>query len=162
MKIYIGIDPGLSGGIAALRADGSIIWVRPAPTCASAKGEEMDLSLMRFMLTFNDAPASPSRTVIEKVSAMPKQGVSSTFKFGRGYGSWIGMLAGLQMPFEYATPQAWQKVMLAGLPRGKEASVQRAQELFPGVSLLPTERSRKPSDGMAEALLIAEFNRRRG
>lgn len=158
MRAYLGIDPGLSGGIAYISEAGAV--VKPAPTMASAKGEEMDLCGMRSVLLV--AKALGARAVIEKVSAMPKQGVSSTFKFGRGFGSWLGMLAALEIPFEYATPQAWQKVMLAGLPRGKEASIQRAQELFPGVSLLPTAKCRKPSDGMAEALLIAEFNRRRG
>lgn len=164
--IFGGIDPGLSGGIAAIDETGCIVLLEPAPTRATEKGEEMDLSLMRdclsrLFLSTQTRGQFSMRFMIEKATSMPKQGVVSTFKFGKGFGEWRGMMFGLGVSFEMTTPQAWKKALLAGMPKEKEASIQRAQELFPNAALIP-KGCRVAKDGMAEALLIAEFNRRRG
>jgi crossover junction endodeoxyribonuclease RuvC len=100
---------------------------------------------------------------MEKSQPMPKQGVSSVYNYGHHNGFLEGVLKGLCTPYTLIKPQAWQKVLHAGADSKlelKARSIQVCQRLFPSVSLLPTPRCKKPSDGMAEALLIAEYGRR--
>lgn len=94
---------------------------------------------------------------LEKNNAMPKQGVVSMFTFGKGYGIWLGILGALKIPYTLVTPQAWKKAMMAGM-RNKDDSRLRACQLFPLESL---QFARKKDVGRADALLIAEFGRRK-
>jgi crossover junction endodeoxyribonuclease RuvC len=151
----LGVDPGLSGGLAIVTEDGLI--AEPMPVV----GGEIDLAGLTRWLRANQGIIEMA--YIEKVSAMPKQGVSSTFKFGDGFGSVKGVLAALGIPFELVTPQKWGKVMHAGvkpdLP-SKARSQLAASRIFPKFNFLATERSRVPHEGMVEAALIAEYGRR--
>jgi crossover junction endodeoxyribonuclease RuvC len=79
---------------------------------------------------------------------MPKQGVSSTFKFGQGYGGLEMALTGWEIPFERVTPQRWQKEMGCLTKGDKNVSKRRAQELFPHL---------KVTHKLADSLLIAEY-----
>lgn len=98
---------------------------------------------------------------IEKQQAFPGQGVVSTFKTGYGYGLWLGILAGLQLDYIVVPPKKWQAEMIPGKEGStKERSIAMAFILFPEVSLLPTERSKIPHDGMADSLCLAEYARR--
>lgn len=130
--------------------DGDEIWVE---LLANITARDLD----------NNSPF-PSRTLIfiEKAQAMPKQGVSSTFNYGTGFGRLIGWCEALGLPFELVTPQAWMRVMHAGTTGtdSKARSLQAAQRLFPGVSLIPG-KCRKPHMGLVEALLICEYGVRR-
>ena len=81
---------------------------------------------------------------------MPGQGVSSMFQFGRGVGMYEGVLAALQVPITYVTPQAWQKAVSAR--EGKDAGRARAAELFPAYAQM---FARKKDDGRADAALMA-------
>ena len=81
------------------------------------------------------------------------------FHFGKAAGFIEGVLCALGIPFQLIPPQRWKKEYSLG--SDKQQSVDACRGLFPNVSLLPTERCRKPSDGMAEALLMAEYARRR-
>lgn len=94
---------------------------------------------------------------IEKVGAMPGQGVTSMFSFGYGFGVWMGILAALKIPHTLVTPQAWKKEMFAGYDKDTDSRV-IARRLFP----VQTEESlsRKKDHGRADALLIAEYGRR--
>lgn len=95
----------------------------------------------------------PLLTGIEKVGAMPKQGVSSTFIFGQNFGAWLGALAALQVPHIIVTPSKWQKSLLDSTPGdSKQRSLSMARRLFPGVEL-----SRKKDHGRADALLLALY-----
>lgn len=89
---------------------------------------------------------------------MPGQGVTSMFHFGKSAGYIEGVLCALRIPFTLVTPQKWKKEF--ELHSDKTESIKVCQKLFEGVNLLPTPRCKKPSDGMAEALLIAEYGRR--
>lgn len=141
---FIGIDPGCKGGIAII--DGDNIMVFP-------------YSDEKYREIFEMYQGTNCLCFIEKVHSMPKQGVSSTFTFGMNYGKILGMLIGFRIPFELITPQKWKKKFtLIGVD--KNASIQKCKELYPNVSLLATERSRKENDGMAEALLIATAAKR--
>ena len=99
------------------------------------------------------------RAVVERVTAMPKQGVTSMFNFGVNFGFIQGLLTAYGIPFELVSPAKWKREF--GVTSDKNTSIAVAQRLFPDVSLLRTERCRKPDDGIAEALLMAEYARRR-
>lgn len=76
---------------------------------------------------------------------------------------WAWMLAALGIPFQFVRPQTWQAAMLKGTPKHldtKTRSIMAAHERFPNVSLLPGPRSRRPSDGFADALLLAAYAQR--
>lgn len=156
--IYIGIDPGLDGALAAIDADGKAVSVHDAPTSRDGGKRRYLLADMAGILRgFPEIVGARMRACVERVHSMPKQGVASSFGFGEGFGLWQGLLAGLGIPFDLATPQAWKKSMLAGAGKEKDAARIRAQQLFPGVEL-----HLKKHHGRAEALLIAEYRRRIG
>ena len=90
---------------------------------------------------------------------MPGQGVASTFNFGANYGFIKGMLEAFEIPYQTIPPQRWKKEF--GLSNDKAKSIEVCNRLFPNVSLLPTEKSRVSNDGMAEAVLMAEYARRK-
>ena len=93
---------------------------------------------------------SPHKAIVEKVGAMPGQGVSSMFSFGRSVGIIEGVLAAKQIPVTFVTPQSWQKQ--SGAAKGKDGSRQRVMELFPREAHL---FARVKDDGRADAVLIA-------
>ena len=82
---------------------------------------------------------------------MPKQGVSSTFKFGVGFGFLVGCLTALKIPFEFVTLQKWQKALSCQSHGDKNVTKQKAQQLFPQIKVIHAN---------ADALLIAEYGRR--
>lgn len=151
MKTIIGIDPGMKGAIATIDDDGIRVVIMPMI------GKEIDHRVLIELLLPPLSNAENFLAVIEKVHSMPKQGVASSFKFGRQYGEVLGILSALNIPTIQVTPQAWKKKVLAGQnwKGDKQAGVQFVQRRYPGVNLLPTPRCRKPSDGMADAICIA-------
>ena len=151
-KSFIGLDPGLKGGIGIIDVYGITAEVMPV----------IDKELIISDLVEYISPLDKPIAVIEKVHAMPKQGVSSTFTFGKGYGELIGMLKTLKVPYILVTPQAWKKKVLAGLNwkgEGKKASIEFVMRKYPNLDLLPTKRCRVPHDGMADAVCMAEYGR---
>ncbi len=147
--LYIGIDPGLSGAIALFDSDFGPI-VEDMPTM----GKIVDGGNIANFFTGRDYKGR-CHAFIEDVHSMPKQGVSSSFCFGRSFGTVIGVLAALEIPITFVSPQRWKK--LFGLNKDKAASRRRAIELFPA---LAGDLKRVKDDGRAEALLIAEYGRR--
>ena len=150
-RICIGVDPGQSGGYAAviIREDGTReAWAHEW----SREGFVADMAaLAREGITF---------AAVERVGAMPGQGVRSTFTFGEGYGFIQGALSALMIPFDTVPPKVWKKAYSLG--NDKAASIACAHRLFPGVSLRRSARCVKDHDGMAEALLIAAYAQRMG
>ena len=145
MKTYIGIDPGKSGALALLTEDGQCTVV---PFQESA-----------YTAILKAASGPSSVCCLEKVGAMPGQGVVSMFNFGHNLGYIEGLLQAFDIPYQLVPPQTWKKEFC--VTSDKNTSIEVCRKLFPHVCLLPTARSRKPSDGMAEAMLIAEYARRR-
>ncbi|UJB69182.1 Holliday junction endonuclease [Acaryochloris sp. 'Moss Beach'] len=141
----IALDPGLKGGIAI---SGSSPTARPLPLA----GKELDLVTLASWIE----EAAPRLAVIEKVGAMPKQGVASTFKFGLGYGGLLGVCAALKVPVELVTPQRWKRTVLAGTSKDKAAAIAYCRRAFPGIGLIQPG-CRKPHDGMADALCLMAF-----
>ncbi len=158
--IYLGIDPGLSGALAALFPEGRV-ELFDVPTLKATKGQLFLAPGMADLLRpFRGGPAF---AVVERAEA-PRLGagkgavgnVTSGLKIGYGMGLWVGILAALQIPYETVVPRAWKQSF--GLPAGdKKASRARAQELFPQIG---AELGKRRPD-FSEALLIAEWARRR-
>lgn len=150
--IYIGIDPGAKGGYAILANDIEP-YVRP--------WHDMAFISAMVMVTKMREGGKPAKAIVavEKVGAMPGQGVTSMFSFGQSYGFIQGVLTALGIPYQLVPPRKW-KAEFGLLNTKKEASVDVAKRLFPGVDLMPTNRCRKESDGMSDSLLLAEYARR--
>lgn len=145
MKTYIGIDPGKGGALALITEDGQCTVV---PFQESA-----------YTAILKAASGPSSVCCVEKVGAMPGQGVVSMFNFGHNLGYIEGLLQAFDIPYQLVPPQTWKKEFC--VTSDKNTSIEVCRKLFPHVSLLPTARSRKPNDGMAEAMLLAEYARRR-
>lgn len=156
--IYIGVDPGTTGAIAIINEDMCIVYDFQDPK---------SLDVLLKMASGDGNPSDGSfqsrsvRAVVEKVHAMPRQGVSTTFKFGLAYGKVMGWLDACLIPYELVTPQKWWKGVADSAPKGtdkKAAALELARRLFP--ELAPTYLRRKKDHNRAEALLIAEYCRR--
>lgn len=178
----VGIDNGINGALASIELDGTGAIILPMPTLPHGKsGRILDATrLRRFLVAWGEADGQ--RVYIEEATYHPPRGrdgkplrntktgeIITALKGGthliRDYGIALGMMAGLQIPCTPVRPTVWQRVMLAGMPRlggaaRKASSIERAQQLFPDVSLLRTPRCKKPSHDIADALLIAEYGRR--
>lgn len=144
--IILGIDPGMSGGIASLVETDSR-WNADAVAMLPTERDIADY----FWKLYMDGQESGIFAFIERVHAMPKQGVSSTFKFGTNYGFLRGCLVTTGIPFEEVTPQGWQKLMGCMTGGDKNVSKAKAQQLFPELRI---------THAIADALLIAEYGRR--
>lgn len=147
----VGIDPGQSGALAFLQVDtGAVLRLMPMPgVCEYA--EIMDA-------------AHPTAVFVEKAQAMPKQGVTSMFTYGHHAGILEGVLVALAIRHELVMPRLWMKTMHLGIAAklsAKERSLHAAKRWFPKTNLLATERSKKPHLGIIDALLIAEWGRRK-
>jgi crossover junction endodeoxyribonuclease RuvC len=150
--IAVGIDPGLSGGMAVI--DGDVVRVHDMPTITEKVGKRTRRHYnLPVLANFFESVAHPNTHAwLEKVHSMPKQGVASSFRFGEGFGLILGMLAVSRIPYTLVTPQAWKKEMLAGMPKGKGSSIVRAQQLYPDADI-----TLKKHEARAEALLIAAY-----
>lgn len=96
MKV-IGIDPGKSGAIAMVEA-GKVLFVEDTPVITPKKGKTQYDERAMFRLLESAVRAGAKKIVLEKISAMPGQGVTSMFSFGQGFGLWLGMMAALPTP----------------------------------------------------------------
>ena len=149
MKI-LGIDPGLNGAIALL-GDGYLA-VRDIPTAGERKRRVVIAAELAGVVRV----WAPDCAVFERVHAMPKQGVSSSFRFGQACGVVEGVIGALQIPVEYVTPNAWKKHFK--LTAHKEDARLLAIQTWPRIA---TELSRKKDADRAEALLIARYKQER-
>lgn len=160
MKVSIGIDPGKDGCLAILGYRDAPILVPFDETEYANQLRRID-SAQRFVSpsTTADEPKVEVFCVVEHVNAMPGQGVTSCFSFGRNFGFILGLLTAFRIPYELVRPQKWKKEF--SCTSDKNTSIEVAQRIFPGVDLRRTPRCSKPHDGKAEALLMAEYCRRR-
>ena len=141
-----GIDPGLTGGIAFIHADKHELQAHRAPILAVNKKRFIDCwKILKLMDEYD-----PDHIFIEKQQAMPKQGLSSTFQTGFGYGVYVGLIIALGIPYTEVNSRVWKRDF--NLSSDKDEARKRASELMPkgaGVWSLKCE------DGVAEAALIA-------
>lgn len=148
----LGIDPGASGGIAFFSMQRGLLSIFDMPTVEVKRGGKNKREVSAAMLNAIIGARDIDVAFVEKVGAMPGQGVSSMFQFGRSVGMIEGVLAALEIPTNYVTPQLWQKAV--GARGGKDASRARAAELFPAYA---ANFTRKKDDGRADAALIAWY-----
>lgn len=153
MTLFIGIDPGLSGAIAFYDLESGKLAVDDMPTVEIKRNgkdkKEINPHALADFFTGIDVPCS---AVLERVGAMPGQGVTSVFSFGRSVGVIEGVLAASFIKVTIVTPQTWQKA--AGVRGGKDGARLRASELFPAYAPL---FSRKKDDGRADAAIMAWY-----
>ena len=153
--LTLGIDPGLSGGLALLDSDGMPELVADLPVIRDGRLCWIDGAALQSTL-LEALQGRPCRAVVERVSAMPAQGIASAFTFGVGFGSILATLQTLRLPIELITPAQWKTAL--GLGKDKRVSLDKARLLFPSADLRLAKH-----DGRAEALLLAHYalNRRR-
>jgi crossover junction endodeoxyribonuclease RuvC len=144
-RCICGIDPGLSGAIAFYFPE---IPDRVTAEDLPVAGGSIDCATLAARI----AQMAPSFAVVERVGAMPRQGVSSTFKFGSSYGCLLGVLGALQIRTVLVTPQTWKKHFR--LDSDKEKSRSLALRNF---AKSPEHFARKKDDGRAEAALLALY-----
>ena len=154
--LIIGIDPGLSGSICFLE-DGKILDVLEMPTMAEGKKNKRQVNGFQIYNEIFERiikiKKQDIRVVIEQVSAMPGQGVTSMFNFGQSFGILKGICSGMQLPMHFVRPAKWKKYF--GLINSeKDASRTKAIEMFPYFS---SQLSRKKDSNKADAILIACF-----
>ena len=143
---FIGIDPGKSGALAVIDDEGDV-WN------TNTFDENEYVAVLSEM-----SHVGSVKVVLEHVGAMPGQGSVSMFNFGANFGFIKGLLAANNLPYELVRPQKWKRMF--SCTSDKNTSVDVAHRLFPSVDLRRTERCSKPHDGIAEALLMAEYCRR--
>lgn len=149
-KIYIGIDPGADGGIA-------MITISDKETVTAWPYSNEKLVEICFAIADISGEVRTT-TCLEKVGAMPGQGVTSMFNFGKNVGFIEGVLSANYIPYQTVPPQKWKKEY--SISSDKNKSVEVCKKLFPNINLKRTDKCKKDHDGMAEALLMAEFARR--
>ncbi len=154
--LIIGIDPGISGSICFFE-NGKILDVVEMPTMIDGKKNKRQVNGAQI---FNEISKRISKiekenlkVVIEHVSAMPGQGVTSMFNFGQSFGILKGICSAMQIPMYFVRPAKWKKYF--GLINSeKDASRTRAIEMFPYFS---SNLSKKKDSNKADAILIASF-----
>ena len=154
--LIIGIDPGISGSICFFK-DGKILEVIEMPVMTEGKKNKKQVNgaqiYNEFLKRINKKKDDEVRVVIEQVSAMPGQGVTSMFNFGQSFGILKGICSAMQLPMFFVRPAKWKKYFNL-INSQKDASRTRAIEMFPYFS---SQLSRKKDSNKADAILIASF-----
>ena len=154
--LIIGIDPGLSGSICFL-INGKILDVIEMPTMTEGKKNKRQVNgsqvFNEITKRTKEYQKNQIRVVIEQVSAMPGQGVTSMFNFGQSFGVLKGVCTAMQLPMYFVRPAKWKKYFNL-INSEKDASRTRAIEIFPSFS---SSLSKKKDSNKADAILIASF-----
>ena len=150
--VFIGIDPGRNGGLSMLNSAGECLASIKMPFIE----DSLDVQAIVMFLT----TAPDVQVAVERVSSMPGQGVSSVFKFGHTVGILHGILETLQIPYSLIGPVQWQKATCGPTHGIKAVTINWAVKRFPTAQLVP-KGCRKPHDGIADSLGIAEWLRLR-
>jgi crossover junction endodeoxyribonuclease RuvC len=154
--LIIGIDPGISGSICFFE-DGKILDVIEMPTMNEGKKNKRQVNGAQIYNEITDRinklQKQDVRVVVEQVSAMPGQGVTSMFNFGQSFGIIKGICSAMQLPLYFVRPAKWKKYFNL-IKSEKDASRTRAIEIFPYFS---SKLSKKKDSNKADAILIASF-----
>ena len=154
--LIIGIDPGISGSICFLQ-DGKIVDVVEMPTMTEGKKNKKQVNGSQIVNEISEKikelDKREIKVIIEQVSAMPGQGVTSMFNFGQSFGILKGICSSMQLPMYFVRPAKWKKYFNL-INSEKDASRTRAIEIFPYFS---NQLSRKKDSNKADAILIASF-----
>lgn len=154
--LYVGIDPGLSGALSSIRADGSVFsWVHAPTKPEDGKKRIVDWRRVADWLEEQRRNADDIFVALEKAFVLPKQGIVSAFRFG---GSYYGMVATLEIatiPYVIVRSQDWKSLILQGsVKRGKDSSIAFALRYWPELGTKPITHD------VADSLCLAEYARR--
>ena len=154
--LIIGIDPGISGSICFFE-DGKILDVIEMPTMTEGKKNKKQVNGSQIYNEILDRISKfgkkDIRVIVEQVSAMPGQGVTSMFNFGQSFGILKGICSAMQLPMFFVRPARWKKYFNL-INSEKDASRTKAIEIFPYFS---SQLSKKKDANKADAILIASF-----
>ena len=154
--LIIGIDPGISGAICFFE-DGQVKEIIDMPVMADGKKNKRQINgpqtYNEILKRINNYPIKDIIVVIEQVSAMPGQGVTSMFNFGQSFGVLKGICSAMQLPMHFVRPAKWKKFFNL-INAEKDASRTKAIEIFPYIS---PQLSKKKDANKADAALIASF-----
>jgi crossover junction endodeoxyribonuclease RuvC len=152
----IGIDPGISGAICFFE-DGKIIDVIEMPSMSEGKknkkqvnGNQLCNEIRSRLTGINHEKVC---VVVEHVTAMPGQGVTSMFNFGQSFGVIKGICSAMQLPIHFVRPAKWKKYFNL-INASKDASRSRVIEIFPKIS---NQLKRKKDSNKADAILISSY-----
>lgn len=146
--LYLGIDNGSSGAIAALQADGQVFRVDKMP----ATDAELLALLEAIAGADRFGKGGQAFAVLEHAQSFPKMGTTSAFNYGRGYGAVQMALHSVGIPFDIVVPRVWQSALSCSSRGDKNVTKRRAEQLFPKLKIIHAN---------ADALLIAEHCRRK-
>lgn len=176
-KLYLGIDPGITGAIAMLWCERDVItdilcekvrvvvsnnkkWIDERwawDMCNTAKNYgDCDYNTLALL---EKAQPMARKVIRDGKEVKLREGGVSLGVYMATFGFWRGALSASEIPYMIIPPASWKRI-LVGTNKSKGASIEVAQRMFPKISLKPTERCRNPDHNMAEALLLAEFARR--
>ena len=149
--IWLGIDPGAKGGFSQIRKYGN------GQIGVITESWDSD----EFVDFMRDVPTDMEevKCAVEKVGAMPGQGVTGMFNFGKSFGFILGVLETCNIPYQLVPPATWKREFSL-IGKDKKASIEVCKRLFPDVDLKRTDRCKTESDGMAESLLLALYAQR--
>lgn len=162
--IYIGIDNGVSGGLAAIsdHPQDSIIGAMPMPTIKARKGNEVNVRAVLLWLTeITGGNLSDATYIIEEPGG--SKSANAARSMAGSFHSVRGLLETKFLRWERITPQSWQRNLIPGAKAGetKARALELASRLWPRETWLASEKCRTPHDGMIDAALIAEYARRK-
>jgi crossover junction endodeoxyribonuclease RuvC len=154
--LIIAIDPGITGSICFFE-NGKIIDLVEMPNMAEGKKNKKQVNgaqiYNEIFLRTKDLEKKDIKVVIEQVSAMPGQGVTSMFNFGQSFGALKGICSAMQLPMYFVRPAKWKKYFNL-INSEKDASRTKAIQIFPYIS---AQLSKKKDANKADAILIASF-----
>ena len=176
--IFIGVDPGLSGGLAVIsenRIFGTIIPtynIEVKTKRAWTKRKRYDLPALRIFFGCyacyvdechnQEYDVTQCHVTLEEAFPMPAQGIVSQYSVGLGYGIFQGLLTGLGMNYVTVHPKKWQsefKIRTNEENTTKEQALEAVERLYPDVNLYASERSTKPHSGIVDSILIGTWGK---
>jgi Holliday junction resolvasome RuvABC endonuclease subunit len=146
-----GIDPGFSGALAVVSAEGKVLALEDMPVIKVGSRRELNEPAIKDFLKQHQIAA----VALEKSQTMPGQGVASSGRYMMSYGVLRGLCVGLGIPYQLVHPRTWKSAMMPDMPKEKEASIQRVGQLYPDLVL-----NRKKDHGKADALLICLYGQK--
>ena len=158
MSLTVGIDPGITGAIAVLDSGGDIVEIHDMPTVELKRGKTSKRHIDPYEFSLlSESYCGAATFYVEQVSAMPGQGITSVFSFGRSFGCIEGVLGALEVPYSFVTPQQWTRDLK--VPQGKDGHRDLCRRTWPQHADL---WKRVKDDGRADAALIARWGWLRG
>lgn len=148
-----GIDPGFTGAISIIdKGTKKVLESIDMPVVTIDSKPYLDGQEIMAILKAHDI----RKCYIEEGQTMPKQGIASAFRYGKGCGILEGICIGCNIPYELIKPAIWKKVMMNGMKKGKGDSIVKVKQLYPGFRL-----PRKKDHGKADSILIGLYGIRK-